>query len=278
MGPTREMDTDLRASEREPKVDSAILMIVADDRERRGGVIECLEEMTDVRVEVQRIEEGDFVVERQFVVERKTLRDFAQSLLDGRLFRQASRLAQSSLRRVLVLEGKAEDLRACNVTRDSLQGALITVGVFYGIPILRAMDPAETARLIVYLARQARRVARPASSADQLCSAPLAHARGHDLNRNTKGAESQGRLRSRFGQDEQDGQDARSGSFPGLLASGSTPAPAQKGVMVGFGILQSEPRPDRGRPTSGTDTARVRDWPVLPSAAVARASFARPTS
>ncbi len=116
MGPTREMDTDLRASEREPKVDSAILMIVADDRERRGGVIECLEEMTDVRVEVQRIEEGDFVVERQFVVERKTLRDFAQSLLDGRLFRQASRLAQSSLRRVLVLEGKAEDLRALNVT------------------------------------------------------------------------------------------------------------------------------------------------------------------
>lgn len=135
-------------------------MIVADDRERSSGVIEHLGQLPEVRVEVKRIDDGDFVVEGQFVVERKTLRDFAQSLLDGRLFRQASRLAHSSLRPVLILEGTAGDLQVSNVTRDSLQGALITVSVFYGIPILRAKDPPETARLIVYLARQARRVAK----------------------------------------------------------------------------------------------------------------------
>ena len=139
---------------------SSVLVIVADDRERVGGVIEYLGQFPEVRVEVRRIEVGDFVVEGQFVVERKTLGDFARSLLDGRLFKQAARLAHSSLRPVLLLEGTVGDLQASHVTRDSLQGALITVSVFYGIPILRAKDPAETARLIVYLARQARRVAK----------------------------------------------------------------------------------------------------------------------
>jgi DNA excision repair protein ERCC-4 len=158
------MDASLRVSDPEAEQHGTPLAIVADDRERIGGVIACLEKFRGVSVLVRRIEDGDFVVEGQFVVERKTLRDFAQSLVDGRLFRQASRLAQSPLRRVLVLEGTSEDLRTCNVTRDSLQGALITVGVFYGIPILRAMNAPETARLIVYLARQARRVARGAHS------------------------------------------------------------------------------------------------------------------
>lgn len=139
---------------------STALVIVANDRERSGGVIEHLGQFSEVRVEVRRIEVGDFVVEGQFVVERKTLSDFARSLLDGRLFCQASKLAQTSMRSVLILEGTAKDLRVSNLTRDSLQGALITVSVFYGIPILRARDPAETARLIVYLARQARRVAK----------------------------------------------------------------------------------------------------------------------
>ena len=38
-----------------------------------------------------------------------------------------------------------------------MQGALITIGVFYGVAILRSADPQETARLLVYLSRQAQR-------------------------------------------------------------------------------------------------------------------------
>lgn len=33
---------------------------------------------------------------------------------------------------------------------------MITVSVFYGLAVLRARDPAETARLLVYLGRQAQ--------------------------------------------------------------------------------------------------------------------------
>lgn len=136
-----------------------VVRIVADDRENAGGVIAELRALADVEVEVRRLPVGDFVVEDRFTVERKTLTDFALSVVDARLFKQAAALAQGSRRGVLILEGRRADLRS-EMSRESLQGALITVGVFYGLAVLRSLDPAETARLLVYLARQARRFAR----------------------------------------------------------------------------------------------------------------------
>jgi ERCC4-type nuclease len=41
-----------------------------------------------------------------------------------------------------------------------MQGALISVSLFYGLPVMRARDAAETARLLVYLGRQMRQFVR----------------------------------------------------------------------------------------------------------------------
>jgi ERCC4-type nuclease len=130
--------------------------IVADDRENAGGVIAALRELPGVDVEVRRLPCGDFLVGDQFTVERKTLRDFASSIIDGRVFRQASAIGRNPRRGVLVLEGSSADLHSVGVQREALQGALICVSVFLGMSVLRAHDPAETARLIVYLGRQAK--------------------------------------------------------------------------------------------------------------------------
>ena len=130
--------------------------IIADDRENAGGVIAALRELAGVNVEVRRLICGDYLVENQFTVERKTLRDFASSIIDGRVFRQASAMAHSPRRGVLVLEGVAGDLQAVGVQREALQGALIHISVFHGLAVLRAHDSGETARLIVYLGRQAQ--------------------------------------------------------------------------------------------------------------------------
>ena len=138
------------------------LRIVADDRENAGGVIAALRGMDGVSLEVRRLTSGDFVVEDRFAVERKTLADFARSVIDARLFKQAAALAQGTRRGVLILEGTAVDASEGGVSREALQGALITVGVFFGLAILRARDAAETARLLVYLGRQAQRFARGA--------------------------------------------------------------------------------------------------------------------
>ena len=64
------------------------------------------------------------------------------------------RLANSKSNGVLILEGTASDTVDIGMTREAMQGALITVSLILGIPILRSKDPSETANLIVYIARQ----------------------------------------------------------------------------------------------------------------------------
>jgi DNA excision repair protein ERCC-4 len=135
------------------------IRIVADDREEAGGVIAELRGRGDVAIEVRRLPVGDYLIEDRFAVERKTLADFSCSVVDARLFKQAAALVQGSRRAILVLEGTSADIGAGGVSRESMQGALITVSVFFGLAVLRARDAAETARLLVYLGRQAQQFA-----------------------------------------------------------------------------------------------------------------------
>lgn len=136
--------------------------VIADDRENAGGVIAELRRRADTSVEVRRLATGDFLVAENIVVERKTLVDFAVSVVDGRLFRQSAAIAAGVRRGVVILEGTSSSIGEMGVPREALQGALITVSVFYGLAVLRARDTAETARLLVYLGQQARRFARGA--------------------------------------------------------------------------------------------------------------------
>ena len=135
----------------------ASLHVVADDREEGSGVIEVLAAMDDVAVTVDRLSLGDYLVDEWLCVERKTLPDLAVSVADGRLFRQASRLANAKKRAVVLLEGTARDLADSDMRREALQGALITLTLRLDLSLLRAKTPDETARLLVYAARQMRR-------------------------------------------------------------------------------------------------------------------------
>ncbi|MDD2603242.1 MAG: ERCC4 domain-containing protein, partial [Desulfobacteraceae bacterium] len=128
--------------------------ITADDREAGSGVIEALEALEGVQVRVERLSLGDYQVGDQLLFERKTLADFAMSVIDGRLFRQAVRLANASRRGALLLEGTGRDLPATGVRREALTGALVTVSLILGIPVLRSRDPAESARVMVFAAHQ----------------------------------------------------------------------------------------------------------------------------
>ena len=97
---------------------------------------------------------GDYQIDNRLIVERKTLKDFAVSIIDGRLFKQMLCLANSKSEGVLILEGTVSDTVEIGMTREAMQGALITVSLILGIPVLRSKDPSETAKLIVYIGRQ----------------------------------------------------------------------------------------------------------------------------
>jgi len=133
--------------------------IVVDDREIRSGILDVFNSIESVSISVKRLNCGDYAVDDKLIFERKTLTDLATSVKDGRIFRQGSKLAQSDKRGIIILEGTSNDLASNGMRREALQGALITLTVFLGIPLLRSRNIQETARLMLYTARQNQSIA-----------------------------------------------------------------------------------------------------------------------
>ena len=137
--------------------------LVVDDRERRSRLPGLLEASGEFALSYLRLPAGDYRVGDRFLFERKTLPDLAASIVSGRLFNQAQRLVETpDCRPVLVLEGTAGDLAECGVGREAIRGALITVSVFMGLPVLRSGSPEETLKTFLYTVRQDYSIARGA--------------------------------------------------------------------------------------------------------------------
>jgi ERCC4-type nuclease len=137
------------------------VVILVDDRERPSGVAEELEKLSGVLVRIEHLAVGDYNIDGAVLVERKSAKDFAQSLTDGRLFRQAKQMSNSPLRTAYILEGSSAEWFGLGVSRESMLGALVTLMLIFDIPVFRSSDPAESARLIFYIGSQLARLRDP---------------------------------------------------------------------------------------------------------------------
>jgi ERCC4-type nuclease len=132
--------------------------VVVDDREGFANVAQHFLARSDCEVFIRRLPLGDYYIAGRLLVERKRWPDLVASIVDGRLFRQACRLAASPLHTIVLLEGSEEDVAECAMTREAIQGALISVSVILGIPVLRSRDAEESARFMLYAGRQVQSV------------------------------------------------------------------------------------------------------------------------
>ncbi|MHC1575164.1 MAG: DEAD/DEAH box helicase, partial [Candidatus Methanogasteraceae archaeon] len=130
------------------------LVVYADYREARSGVSDALEEM-GVSVAMQRLEIGDYVPSDRVGIERKTTADFLTSLIDRRreLFGQIADLARTFERPLLIIEG--HDLYGQRqIHPNAVRGALATIAIDFGVPIIMSGDDNETAAMIAAIARR----------------------------------------------------------------------------------------------------------------------------
>ena len=128
--------------------ESRPIRIIVDDREPCELMLPLLEKCACFRVEVQRLPTGDYFVNDALLVERKTLPDLMQSIIEGRLFQQALRLVAAKHPAALILEGGARDLQHTQMRWEAIQGALITIALFMGLPVLRSRNPEETVQTL----------------------------------------------------------------------------------------------------------------------------------
>jgi Fanconi anemia group M protein len=131
--------------------------IFVDAREREMA---RLLESQGLEVTVRNLEVGDYVVSEKMAIERKTAQDFVSSLIDPQrnLFRQIGDLARTYDRPVLILEGR--DLYTRQVAASSIRGALASLAVDYGVPIIPTEDMEETASVLALLAKREQKEGR----------------------------------------------------------------------------------------------------------------------
>jgi len=137
---------------------SSAVRVIVDYRERDSEAAAALGGTPGIEVAYAELKTGDYLVGDKVLFERKTIADFAASVIDGRLFQQAGRLAAAAFPGVVVIEGGIREFAVVGMSREALQGALISLTIIFGIPVLRARDGRETARLILYTADQIDRV------------------------------------------------------------------------------------------------------------------------
>jgi len=124
------------------------VVVYVDSREMRSEVVKKLYEKAHVKVGNLN---ADYVVSDRIAIERKTVDDFVDSIIDKRLFEQLIELKKNYLKPILIVEGDGIYRR---LNPNAIRGALATIIVDFGIPIIFTKSPEETAEFIVSLAKR----------------------------------------------------------------------------------------------------------------------------
>ena len=128
-------------------------LVFADYREKGTGVLKELVEL-GVSLKLEMLQTADYVLSPRCAVEFKTVEDFAQSIIDGRLLDQLKQLKQNYERPVVIVEGTQDLFAVRNIHPNAIRGMLATIAVSYGIPIIYTKDQKDTAAQLLAIAKR----------------------------------------------------------------------------------------------------------------------------
>ena len=134
--------------EDEPIKDKEIV-VYADSREGNSIVIRSLDSI-EVNVKVKSMIVGDYQVSDDVIIERKTAKDFVDSILDKRLFKQANALREEFKKPIIILEG--DDLYSGFINPNAIRGSIASIALDFGISIIPTRGPEDTAAMIKRIA------------------------------------------------------------------------------------------------------------------------------
>ncbi len=127
------------------------IVIYADNREINSNVANILRKRCIVHE--KQLAAGDYLLSKSVAAERKTTSDFLQSMIDGRLFEQLTRIKESFETVLLIIEGETlfDERR---IHPNAIRGALASIAVDMAIPIIWTATPLETAEMLFAVAKR----------------------------------------------------------------------------------------------------------------------------
>ncbi|HIG96387.1 TPA: DEAD/DEAH box helicase family protein [Candidatus Woesearchaeota archaeon] len=129
------------------------IMILADDREKGSGIVK---ELFDVgaSVRLKRLALGDYMLSSQCVVELKTVPDFVDSIIDGRILSQARELKEKFEHPILIMQGDEDLYSQRKIHPNAIRGVLATLTVTFGLSVLYTKNAKDTASLLAIIAKR----------------------------------------------------------------------------------------------------------------------------
>ena len=147
-----QMITGNGAANENGKINQARLKILVDHRESGYGVLRGLSDL-GADVELKALA-ADYILSSRVGVEHKTAEDFVNSIVDGRLLGQLKGMVEIFEKPIVVVEGEQDIYSVRGVHPNAIRGALATIAVSYGIPVLQTKNPRETAALLFAIAKR----------------------------------------------------------------------------------------------------------------------------
>lgn len=129
------------------------IVIQADVRESASKISQILAQEYGVRILRTTLKIGDYMIDERIVVERKTIQDFAQSIIDGRLFKQAATMKNSFESPLFIIEGNPSFIPG-DIHPHATQGALVSIALTWQISVLFAKDERDTALFLWLISNQ----------------------------------------------------------------------------------------------------------------------------
>jgi DNA excision repair protein ERCC-4 len=129
--------------------------LAVDHSENRSALLAAASRSEVFDVWMVHLATGDYLINDEVLIERKSVADFAASLVDGRLFPQIAQLARSRYRSLLLIEGPTS-VAISDVHPHALEGALVSIAAMWRIPVLHASDSEQSLRMLRFLADQVR--------------------------------------------------------------------------------------------------------------------------
>ncbi|WP_409200256.1 DEAD/DEAH box helicase [Methanobrevibacter sp. DSM 116169] len=142
----------VKVIEKPKKSDEVI--VYADSREGNSTVIRHLDNI-EVNVKVKSMTVGDYQVSDDVIIERKTAKDFVDSIVDKRLFKQANDLREEFKKPIIILEG--DDLYSGFINPNAIRGSIASIALDFGISIIPTRDSEDTAAMIKRIASREQR-------------------------------------------------------------------------------------------------------------------------
>ncbi|UCC20842.1 MAG: DEAD/DEAH box helicase family protein [Promethearchaeota archaeon] len=125
--------------------------IICDNRETASPVVRTLSLM-GVALKLEQLSVADYVISERVGIERKSAKDFNDSIIDGRLFSELSELGENFPRSILILEG--DPFQDSNINENALYGVITSIILNLGITIYKTENAIETAQFLYQLAKK----------------------------------------------------------------------------------------------------------------------------